>query len=62
VNISSLAGAVSSMYLSPYSSAKAAVNQLTQSLAREYAPKGRLRCLTGGNEIVLASSSLPIRI
>lgn len=48
INISSIASTRSSPGVVPYSGAKAALNAMTVSLAREYAPKVRVNAIVAG--------------
>lgn len=48
INISSIASTRSSPGVVPYSGAKAALNAMTASLAREYAPKVRVNAIVAG--------------
>lgn len=48
INISSIASTRSSPGVVPYSGAKAALNAMTMSLAREYAPKVRVNAIVAG--------------
>ncbi|KAL6840449.1 hypothetical protein ACP4OV_030259 [Aristida adscensionis] len=59
VNVSSIAGFVAYPALSVYSASKGAMNQLTRSLAVEWAPDGvRVNCVApGGVRTEIASSS-----
>jgi len=48
INISSIASTHASPGVTPYSGAKAALNAMTVSLAREYAPKVRVNAIVAG--------------
>ena len=48
INVSSIASLVPSPGVVPYSGAKAALNAMTVSLAREFAPKVRVNCICAG--------------
>jgi NAD(P)-dependent dehydrogenase (short-subunit alcohol dehydrogenase family) len=48
INVSSTASLHAAPGVVPYSGAKAAINAMTVSLAREYAPKVRVNCIVPG--------------
>jgi NAD(P)-dependent dehydrogenase (short-subunit alcohol dehydrogenase family) len=48
INISSIASLVPMPQVVPYAGAKAALNAMTTSLAREYGPKVRVNCIAAG--------------